>query len=186
MDRIVVGMSGASGIPYGVRLLEALKEQPVETHFVATDSARLVHQHECDDDWAEVEALADVVHGNADIAASIASGSFRARAMVIIPCSMDTLGKLAAGVNDNLLTRAGAVMLKERRPLILVPRETPFSHIHIENMLRLSTAGTIIAPAAPAFYNRPQSLDDNVNFIAGRVLDLLGLDADLFARWEGG
>ena len=109
MDRIVVGMSGASGIPYGVRLLEALKEQPVETHFVATDSARLVHQHECDGDWAEVEALADVVHGNADIAASIASGSFRARAMVIIPCSMDTLGKLAAGVNDNLLTRAGAV-----------------------------------------------------------------------------
>jgi 4-hydroxy-3-polyprenylbenzoate decarboxylase len=106
--------------------------------------------------------------------------------MVIIPCSMDTLGKLAAGVNDNLLTRAGAVMLKERRPLILVPRETPFSHIHIENMLRLSTAGTIIAPAAPAFYNRPQSLDDNVNFIAGRVLDLLGFDADLFARWEGG
>ena len=89
-------------------------------------------------------------------------------------------------MNANLLTRAGAVMLKERRPLILVPRETPFSHIHIENMLRLSTAGTIIAPAAPAFYNRPQSLAANVNFIAGRVLDLLGLDADLFARWEGG
>ena len=152
----MVGMRGASGIAYGVRLLEALKEQPVETHFVATNSARLVHQHECDGDWADVEALADVVHGNDDIAASIASGAFRARAMVIIPCSMDTLGKLAAGVNDNLLTRAGAVMLKERRPLILVPRETPFSHIHIENSASChqTSRSSAIATAPPVRTSR--------------------------------
>ena len=186
MDRVVVGITGASGIPYGIRLLEVLREFDVEVHLTCSPSASLVNKHEGDGrSWDEVLALADVVHDNGNLAASIASGSFKAKAMAIVPCSGTTLGKLAAGISDNLVTRAALVMLKERRQLILVPRETPLSTIYIDNMLKLSNAGAIIAPASPAFYNKPKTLDDNVNFIVGRVLDLLGYDSDIFSRWEG-
>ena len=186
MDRVVVGMSGASGIPYGIRLLEVLKEFDVEVHLTCSPSASLVNKHEGDGrSWDDVLALADVVHDNDNLAASIASGSFKAKAMAIVTCSGTTLGKLAAGISDNLVTRAALVMLKERRQLILVPRETPLSTIYIDNMLKLSNSGAIIAPASPAFYNKPKTLDDNVNFIVGRVLDLLGYDSDIFSRWEG-
>ena len=186
MDRIVVGITGASGIPYGIRLLEVLKEFDVEVHLTCSLSAELVNKHEGDGrSWKSVLALADVVHDNDNLAASIASGSFKAKAMAIVPCSGTTLGKLAAGISDNLVTRAALVMLKERRQLILVPRETPLSTIYIDNMLKLSNAGAIIAPASPAFYNKPKTLEDNINFIVGRVLDLLGYDSDIFSRWEG-
>tara|TARA_B100000809_G_scaffold209776_1_gene212848 strand:- start:69 stop:635 length:567 start_codon:yes stop_codon:yes gene_type:complete len=186
MDRVVVGITGASGIPYGIRLLEVLKEFEVEVHLTCSPSASLVNKHEGDGrSWDEVLALADVVHDNGNLAASIASGSFKAKAMAIVPCSGTTLGKIAAGISDNLVTRAALVMLKERRQLILVPRETPLSTIYIDNMLKLSNAGAIIAPASPAFYNKPKTLDDNVNFIVGRVLDLLGYDSEIFSRWEG-
>jgi 4-hydroxy-3-polyprenylbenzoate decarboxylase len=186
MDRIVVGITGASGIPYGIRLLEVLKEFDVEVHLTCSPSAELVNKHEGDGrSWKSVLALADVVHDNDNLAASIASGSFKAKAMAIVPCSGTTLGKLAAGISDNLVTRAALVMLKERRQLILVPRETPLSTIYIDNMLKLSNAGAIIAPASPAFYNKPETLEDNINFIVGRVLDLLGYDSDIFSRWEG-
>jgi len=186
MDRIVVGITGASGIPYGIRLLEVLKEFDVEVHLTCSPSAELVNKHEGDGrSWKSVLALADVVHDNNNLAASIASGSFKAKAMAIVPCSGTTLGKLAAGISDNLVTRAALVMLKERRQLILVPRETPLSTIYIDNMLKLSNAGAIIAPASPAFYNKPKTLEDNINFIVGRVLDLLGYDSDIFSRWEG-
>lgn len=186
MDRVVVGITGASGIPYGIRLLEVLREFDVEVHLVCSPSASLVNKHEGDGrSWDDVLALADVLHDNDNLAASIASGSFKAKAMAIVPCSGTTLGKLAAGISDNLVTRAALVMLKERRQLILVPRETPLSTIYIDNMLKLSNAGAIIAPASPAFYNKPKTLDDNVNFIVGRVLDLLGYNSDIFSRWEG-
>ena len=187
MDRVVVGITGASGIPYGIRLLEALKEFDVEVHLTCSPSAELVNKHEGDGrSWKSVLALADVVHDNDNLAASIASGSFKAKAMAIVPCSGTTLGKLAAGISDNLVTRAALVMLKERRQLILVPRETPLSTIYIDNMLKLSNAGAIITPASPAFYNKPKTLEDNINFIVGRVLDLLGYDSDIFSRWDGG
>ena len=186
MDRVVVGITGASGIPYGIRLLEVLREFDVEVHLTCSPSASLVNKHEGDGrSWDEVLALADVVHDNSNLAASIASGSFKAKAMAIVPCSGTTLGKIAAGISDNLVTRAALVMLKERRQLILVPRETPLSTIYIDNMLKLSNAGAILAPASPAFYNKPKTLDDNVNFIVGRVLDLLGYDSEIFSRWEG-
>ena len=186
MDRIVVGITGASGIPYGIRLLEVLKELDVEVHLTCSPSASLVNDHEGDGKtWDEVLSLADVVHDNNNLAASISSGSFKAKAMAIVPCSGTTLGKLAAGISDNLVTRSALVMLKERRPLILVPRETPLNTIYIDNMLKLSNAGAIIAPASPAFYNKPKTLDDNINFIVGRVLDLLGYDSEIFSRWEG-
>jgi len=186
MDRIVVGITGASGIPYGIRLLEVLKEFDVEVHLTSSPSASLVNDYEGDGkSWDEVLSLADVVHDNDNLAASISSGSFKAKAMAIVPCSGTTLGKLAAGISDNLVTRSALVMLKERRPLILVPRETPLNTIYIDNMLKLSNAGAIIAPASPAFYNKPKTLDDNINFIVGRVLDLLGYDSDIFSRWEG-
>ena len=186
MDRVVVGITGASGIPYGIRLLEVLKEFDVEVHLTCSPSASLVNDHEGDGrSWDDVLGLADVVHDNSNLAASISSGSFKAKAMAIVPCSGTTLGKLAAGISDNLVTRAALVMLKERRRLILVPRETPLNTIYIENMLKLSNAGAIITPASPAFYNKPKTLDDNINFIVGRVLDLLGYDSEIFSRWEG-
>ena len=186
MERVVVGITGASGIPYGIRLLEVLKKFDTEIHLTCSPSASLVNDYEGDGrDWKEVLALADVVHNNNNLAASISSGSFKAKAMAIVPCSGTTLGKLAAGISDNLVTRAGLVMLKERRPLILVPRETPLNTIYIENMLKLSNAGAMIAPASPAFYNKPKTLEDNIDFIVGRILDLLGYDSDIFSRWEG-
>ena len=183
--RIVVGISGASGAIYGIRLLQVLKELNVETHLVLTPPAKVTITAETDFRVSDVEKLATKVYRYNDISAAIASGSFQVEAMVIIPCSMHTLGALASGFAENLLLRAAEVTLKERRPLIVVPRETPMTLIHIENMERIARAGASVVPAMPAFYERPKTLDDIINHLVGKVLDLLGIENKLFSRWSG-
>ena len=182
---IVVGISGASGVQYGIRLLQILREKGCITHLVLTDSAAKIIEVETDFESKEVEALADYVHQPRDFAAPIASGSHLFDAMAIIPCSMGTLSAVACGSSDTLITRAADVCLKERRRLIMVPRETPLSLIQIRNMAAAAEAGAIILPACPAFYSRPESLAELVDVLVGRVLDLLGLENDLYKRWEG-
>jgi len=162
-----------------------LKELDIETHLVLTPPAKVTIVTETDLSVAEVEKLATKVYRYNDIAATIASGSFQVDAMVIIPCSMHTLGALASGFADNLLLRAAEVNLKERRPFIVVPRETPMTLIQLENMERIARAGMIVVPAMPAFYHRPKTLDDIINHLVGKVLDLLGIENNLFRRWEG-
>jgi len=182
---IVVGISGASGVKYGIRLLQALREKGCITHVVITDSAAKIIEVETDFKLKNVEGLADHFYQFRDFAAPIASGSHIFDAMVIIPCSMGTLSAVACGSSDTLITRAADVCLKERRRLIMVPRETPLSLIQIRNMAAAAEAGAIILPACPAFYSRPESLADLVDVLVGRVLDLLGLENDLYKRWEG-
>ena len=183
-SRIIVGISGASGVIYGVRLLEALKPLPVETHLVMTRTAEVTLAHETRLKVAAVRKLADVAYKIDDLAAAISSGSFRTMGMVVAPCSMRSLGEIAHGISSNLLTRAADVILKERRRLVLVARETPLSTIHLRNMLTLSEMGAVIAPPVPAFYNRPGSLDDIVDHTVGRLLDLFGLDTGKVKRWK--
>ena len=183
--RIIVGISGASGVIYGIRLLDVLKQMRVETHLILTPAAKVTIVAETDYSSDSVERLATRSYRFSDISASISSGSFPMDAMVIIPCSMHTLGALASGIADNLLVRAGEVTLKERRPLILVPRETPLTLIHMENLLKVGRAGAIVVPAMPAFYQRPKELDDVIDHLVGKVLDLLGLEHNLFRRWTG-
>ncbi|WP_124727326.1 UbiX family flavin prenyltransferase [Staphylospora marina] len=194
--RLIVGMSGASGAPYALVLLEECLRQGHEVHLVVTEAAWRVLKEEHGWDVSRREKQFEerfghlpgrlVWHPLRDIGASIASGSFRTDGMVIIPCSMGTLAKVAAGLSTNLLERTADVMLKERRPLVIVPRETPLSQIHLENMLKLARCGATIVPAMPAFYHRPRSVDDMVRFVAGKVLDLLSVDHALYRRWEGG
>jgi 4-hydroxy-3-polyprenylbenzoate decarboxylase len=186
--RLVVGMSGATGQIYGIRLLEVLKDVPwVETHLVMSPAARQTIDLETD--WAadDVEALADRVHRFGDIAASISSGSFRIDAMIVIPCSMGTLSGIALSTSDNLIERAADVTLKERRPLVLVPRETPMHLGHLRLLVQAAEIGAIIAPPSPAFYQRPTDLDGLIDHTVGRLLDLLGirLERDLSPRWSG-
>lgn len=183
-QRLIVGISGASGVIYGVRLLEALQTMPVETHLVMTRTAEVTLAHETDLKVAAVRKLADVAYKVDDLAAAISSGSFRTMGMVVAPCSMRSLGEIAHGISSNLLTRAADVILKERRRLVLVARETPLTAIHLRNMLTLSEMGAIVAPPVPAFYNRPKSLDDVVNHTVGRLLDLFGLDTGKVKRWK--
>ncbi len=183
-QRLIVGISGASGVIYGVRLLEALQTMPVETHLVMTRTAEVTLAHETDLKVAAVRKLADVAYKIDDLAAAISSGSFRTMGMVVVPCSMRSLGEIAHGLSSNLLTRAADVILKERKRLVLVARETPLTAIHLRNMLTLSEMGAIVAPPVPAFYNRPRSLDDVVNHTVGRVLDLFGLDTGKVKRWR--
>ena len=182
---IVVGISGASGAQYGIRLLQILREKGCITHLVLTDSAAKIIEIETDLKVGEVEAMADHVYRPHDFAASIASGSHLFHAMAIIPCSMGTLSAVAWGSSDTLIARTADVCLKEKRRLIMVPRETPLSLIQIRNMAAAAEAGAIILPACPAFYSRPESLDDLVDVLVGRVLDLLGLENDLYQRWKG-
>ena len=182
-NRLVIGISGASGVIYGVRLLEALKPLPVETHLVMTRTAEVTLAHETDLKVAAVRALADVGHGVDDLAAAVSSGSFRTLGMIVAPCSMRSLGEIAAGISTNLLTRAADVVLKERRKLVLLVRETPLHAIHLRNMATLAEMGAIIAPPVPAFYNRPKTLDDIIDHTVGRVLDLFGLDTGKVKRW---
>lgn len=170
---------------YGVRFLEVLKGLGVETHLVMSPAAKMTIVTETQYSVESVEKLASKIYKFSDISATISSGSFMTDGMVIIPCSMHTLGALASGAADSLLTRAAEVTMKERRPMIVVPRETPLSLIHIENMARLAQAGAIIVPAMPAFYFKPKSVDDIVNHLVGKVLDLLKLENNLFKRWEG-
>lgn len=182
---IVVGISGASGVQYGIRLLEALKEKGCVTHLIITDSARKIIEIETDSLPGEVERLADHVYAPKDFSAPVASGSHLFDALVVIPCSMGTLSGIACGSSDTLITRCADVCLKEKRRLILVPRETPLSLIQLRNMVNAGEAGAVILPACPAFYSRPRNLADLVDVLVGRVLDLLDLENDLYNRWEG-
>jgi len=189
MRRIVVGISGASGVIYGIRLLEVLQSvQDVETHLVISPAGSQTIGLETEYSTASVNALADVVYRYNDIAAAISSGSFKTYGMVVIPCTMKTLAGIAHSFSDNLLLRAGDVTLKDRRPLVIVPRETPLHLGHLRLMTQLVEMGAILVPPLPAFYHRPQSIDDIVNQTVNRVLDLLDVELpeDLFARWSGG
>lgn len=183
--RIIVGISGASGVIYGVRFLEALKEFGIESHLIMTNAARETLRLETDYSVSYVEGLASKNHRLADIAATLASGSYRVNGMVVIPCSMKTLAGLASGYADNLLLRAAEVTLKEKRPLIIVPRETPLNIIHIENMLRVARAGAIVLPAMPGFYHKPKKMKDLIDHVVGKVLDALNIEHDLYLRWRG-
>jgi 4-hydroxy-3-polyprenylbenzoate decarboxylase len=182
--RLVVGISGASGVIYGVRLLQALRDLPVESHLVMTKTAEVTLAHETTLKVADVHALADAVHRIDDLAAAVSSGSFRTLGMIVAPCSMRSLGEIANGITSNLLTRAADVVLKERRRLVLMARETPLHAIHLRNMLALAEMGAIIAPPVPAFYNKPKNLDDIVDHAVGRVLDLFDLDTGKVKRWS--
>ena len=185
-QRIIVGISGASGAIYGVRLLQALRTLPgIETHAVISDAGWLNITHELGLERTHAPALADVVHSIDSIGASIASGSFRASGMVVAPCSMRTLAAIAHGLADNLLTRAADVMLKERRRLILLARETPLHLVHLRNMTTVTEMGAIVCPPVPAFYQKPQTVEDIVQHSLARVLDLLGLEQTLAAPWMG-
>jgi 4-hydroxy-3-polyprenylbenzoate decarboxylase len=186
MKKIIIGMSGASGLIYGIRLLEVLKVDPqVETHLVMTASARLNISLETDWQADAVIALADHVHSVKDLAASIASGSFRTDGMIVAPCSMKTLSAIVNSYADNLLTRAADVMLKERRRLVLMPRETPLHAGHCELLLKACQIGAIVAPPMPALYARPKTIDDMINHNVGRVLDLFDIESGLVKRWQG-
>ena len=185
MKRLVVGITGASGAIYGVRLLERLGELPVETHLIATRWARVTIEHETAWSWADVQALADHVHAEGDQAAALSSGSFRTDGMVVAPCSVKTLGAIANGFAHNLVCRAADVVLKERRRLVLAVRETPLHAIHLRNMLTLAEMGVTIFPPTPAFYHRPASVDDIVDQTVLRILDQLELDLPSTTRWAG-
>jgi len=181
--RLIVGISGASGVIYGVRLLELLAAQPVETHLVMSRTAEVTLAHETDRKVAAVKALADVCHAVDDLAAPLASGSYRTLGMIVAPCSVRTMSEIAAGVGANLMTRAADVVLKERRRLVLMVRETPLTAIHLANMTRLAELGAVIAPPVPAFYARPRTLEEMVDQTLGRVLDLFDLDSGTVVRW---
>ena len=185
--RIVVGISGSTGAIYGIRLLQVLHQHPdIETHLVMSDPARKTIALETDYTVAQVEELASQVHPIDDIAASIASGSFKTAGMAVVPCSIKTLSAIANSYNDNLLVRAADVTLKERRRLVLVARETPLHLGHLRSMVQVTELGALLAPPMPAFYSKPKNIDDIVNQTVGRVLDLLGVEhADLFKRWTG-
>jgi len=183
--RLVVGITGASGAIYGVRLLERLQELPVETHLIVSRWARVTIEHETSYTFNQVKALADVVYGEGDQAAAVSSGSFLTRGMVIAPCSMKTLAGIANGFSHNLIGRAADVHLKERRPLVLAVRETPLSSVHLRNMLTLSDLGATIFPPTPAFYHRPQEIVDIVDQTVLRILDQFQFELDAPSRWRG-
>lgn len=188
MKRLIVGLSGASGAIYGVRLLQVLRNvAEVETHLVMSQAARQTLSLETDLSLRDVQALADVVHDARDIAASISSGSFKTAGMVILPCSIKTLSGFVNSYTDTLVTRAADVVLKERRPLVLCVRETPLHLGHLRLMTQAAELGAIIMPPVPAFYHRPTSLDDVINQTVNRVLDQFDIDLpeDLFTRWQG-
>jgi len=184
--RLVVGISGASGTIYGIRLLQVLQAMPdVQTHLLLSEPARVIMQQETDWQPAQVEALADVVYAPAEMGAAIASGSFRTLGMVIIPCSIKTLSAVAHSYAANLMARAADVTLKEGRPLLLVVRETPLHLGHLRLMQQVAEIGGIIFPPLPAFYGRPQTVDDIVDGTVGRVLARLGIENELYFRWTG-
>jgi 4-hydroxy-3-polyprenylbenzoate decarboxylase len=183
--RLVVGITGASGAIYGVRLLERLRELPVETHLIATRWARVTIEHETPYSFAEVKELADVCYGENDQAAAVSSGSFLTGGMVIAPCSTKTLSAIALGFSYNLVCRAADVVLKERRRLVLAVRETPLSSIHLRNMLSLSEMGATILPPTPAFYHRPEQISDIVDHTVLRILDQFDFALESQSRWGG-
>ena len=180
---VVVGISGASGVGYGIRLLQVLQGSVI--HLVITDSARKIIEVETNFSPEDVEDLADHVYAEDDFTAPIASGSYRFEAMVIIPCSMKTLAGVASGMSDNLIGRSAEICLKDRRRLVIVPRETPLSLIQLKNMVSVTEAGAVVLPACPAFYSRPQTLEDLIDVLVGRVLDSIGVENNLYPRWKG-
>lgn len=192
--RIIVGMSGASGAPYALCMLEELLRQGHHVHLMVTEAAWRVLQEEHDWEIQKRESLFIermgnlpgelVFHPLRDIGASIASGSFPVDAMVVVPCSMATMARIALGISSNLLERSADVMIKERRQLVVVPRETPLSSIHLENMLKLTNNGVTILPAMPGFYSHPETIEDMVRFIAGKILDQIGVEHQLYKRWK--
>jgi 4-hydroxy-3-polyprenylbenzoate decarboxylase len=184
--RLIVGISGASGTIYGVRLLELLRKAEVETHLVMSRSAEMTLAYETDIKPKDVRALASVHYAVTDIGAAISSGSFPTMGMIIAPCSIRTMSEIASGVTASLLSRAGDVVLKEKRRLVLAIRETPLHVGHLRSMTVLAEIGAVIAPIVPAFYNRPRSVDDIVNHTCGRLLDLFGIDTGIVNRWKGG
>ena len=183
--RLIVAITGASGTIYGIRILEALKNLSIESHLVMSDSAKLTMSAETDYKPSQIEELADVVHSAKNVGASIASGSFKSMGMVIAPCSIRTLSEIASGVTSSLVSRAADVVLKERRRLVLLVRETPLHAGHLRSMIQVTECGAIVMPPVPAFYAKPQSLNDMVNHTVGRCLDLFDLDSKLVARWSG-
>lgn len=183
--RLIVAMTGATGAIFGIRLLESLQGQDVETHLVISKWAERTIEHETAYTAAQVRELATVVHPLQNQGAVISSGSFQTLGMAVAPCSMKTLAAIACGLADNLIHRAADVVLKERRKLVLMPREMPLHEIHLENMLRLTRMGAVMVPPMPAFYNHPATLDDVVNHVVARVLDQFGLPADFARRWDG-
>ena len=186
MKRLIVGMSGSSAVIYGIRLLEKLaKRDDVEVHLVISQAAKMTIAIETDYTAEQVEALADVVHNCKNIGASIASGSFKTAGMVVVPCSMKTLSAIANSYADNLIVRAADVVLKERRRLVIMPRETPLHIGHCELMLKVSQIGAILCPPAPAFYTKPKTVEDIINHSVARILDLFDLEDADTERWEG-
>ena len=184
--RIIIGISGASGIRLGIAVLEILRESPEwETHLVLTRGAEVTLEYETDKSPDEVYAMADVVHPIDNLAASISSGTFRTEGMIIAPCSMKTAAGIANGYSENLLLRAADVVIKEQRRLLLMPRESPLSPIHLKNLLTLAEIGVIILPPVPAFYQNPSDMDDAVRHIAGRALGYFGIETDWIRPWEG-
>jgi len=181
--RMIIGISGASGVTYGVRLLQLLRNAGVETHLVMSKTAELTFAYETDLKIAEVRELANVCHAIDDMASAISSGSFRTAGMIVAPCSMRSMSEIASGVTTTLLTRAADVVLKERRRLVLMVRETPLHTGHLRTMTALSEMGVIIAPPVPAFYAKPENLDDMVEHTVGRVLDLFDIDIGVVRRW---
>ncbi|NRB10061.1 MAG: UbiX family flavin prenyltransferase [Rickettsiaceae bacterium] len=184
-NKLIIAITGASGSIYGIRLLEYLKRLKIETHLILSKSALITINTELDYKISEIKSLADYNYHPNDIAAKISSGSFRVSGMIIAPCSMNTLAQIAGGYESNLISRAASVIIKERKKLALMVRETPLDSIHLENMLKLSNCGVNIFPPVPAFYNHPKSLDDIVNHSIARLLDLFDIDIDYAKRWEG-
>lgn len=183
--RLVVGITGATGVIYGIRLLEALRELEVETHLILSGWAARTIQIETDYTVEQVKQLATVSYALHDQAAAISSGSFNTMGMAIVPCTMKSLAAIAHGFSDNLIHRAADVVLKERRKLVLLPRESPLHEIHLQNMLTLTRMGAVMVPPMPAFYNRPESINDLVDHTLARVLDQFGIENDLTKRWGG-
>jgi 4-hydroxy-3-polyprenylbenzoate decarboxylase len=183
--RLIVGISGASGVIYGIRLLEKLRDKNIETHLVMSKSAEMTLAYETDYKPKDVKALASICHPVADIGASISSGSFRTMGMVIVPCSIRTMSEIATGVTTTLMSRAADVVLKEKRRLVLALRETPLHGGHLRTMVTLSDIGAVVAPIVPALYTRPKTVDDIVNHTVGRLLDFFDIDTSI-KRWKGG
>ena len=183
-DRIVIGFSGASGIIYGIRLLEVLHSINIQTFLIVSEWAKKNIEIETDKTLEYVKSLSSINYDNFKLDASVSSGSFLHDGMVIVPCSMKSLSSIANGYDDTLISRAASVTLKESRKLILVPRETPLSRIHLENMLKLQDAGAIILPAMPGFYHKPSTINEIVDHLVGKILDQLGIKHDLFTRWK--
>ena len=184
--RLVVGITGASGTIYGIRLLEMLKKTDIETHLVMSKSAEMTLVYETDYKPKDVKTLASVVHPPADIGASISSGSFPTMGMVIVPCSIRTMSEIATGVTSSLVSRAADVVLKEKRRLVLALRETPLHGGHLRTLVTLADIGAVVAPIVPAFYNKPKTVDDIINHTVGRLLDFFDIETKLVKRWQGG